>query len=190
MQHIAHRLRIDFQREVMRSRQLAGRQDAAVNVDVLVRRDVGDRGMRERLPRPADDDAVNRRVLCETEEQFHRLLTREMSASRLHLAHLPDAAGIHVQAVCAGVPQLIRPLAFDQFDNARRAEGLGVARGISSSDFTPEKVAKALIEVGSSKTMEACRDLARRMEGDSALADAAAVVEGLGGSRRRIRSTE
>lgn len=88
------------------------------------------------------------------------------------------------QGLRAGVPQLIRPMAFDQFDNARRAEGLGVARAIPSSDYTPAKVAKALIGVGAPDTMEACCEVARRMEGGSALADAAAVVEGLVRSRR------
>ena len=40
--------------------------------------------------------------------------------------------GTTSQALAAGIPQLIRPLAFDQFDNASRVEKLGRGRWLRS----------------------------------------------------------
>lgn len=51
------------------------------------------------------------------------------------------------QALRAGVPQLIRPVAYDQFDNSARAVSLGVARELLPTDYQPVKVATALREI-------------------------------------------
>jgi len=48
------------------------------------------------------------------------------------------------QALRAGVPQLIQPMAFDQFDNASRVVQLGVGREILPRHFAAERVARAL----------------------------------------------
>ena len=48
------------------------------------------------------------------------------------------------QALLAGVRQLIRPMAFDQFDNASRAVQLGVARELLPRHYQPVRVAKEL----------------------------------------------
>lgn len=48
------------------------------------------------------------------------------------------------QGLSAGVPQLVRPLAFDQYDNAARLQRLGVAEMLSVRRFTPVRVAAAL----------------------------------------------
>jgi rhamnosyltransferase subunit B len=48
------------------------------------------------------------------------------------------------QALRAGVPQLIQPMAFDQFDNASRVAQLGVGSEISPRHFAPERVARTL----------------------------------------------
>lgn len=48
------------------------------------------------------------------------------------------------QAMRAGVRQLIRPMAFDQFDNASRAVQLGVGRELLARHYQPERVAKEL----------------------------------------------
>lgn len=47
-------------------------------------------------------------------------------------------------ALRAGVPQLIRPVAYDQFDNAARAVRLGAARELLPKDYQPAKVAAVL----------------------------------------------
>jgi UDP:flavonoid glycosyltransferase YjiC (YdhE family) len=52
--------------------------------------------------------------------------------------------GTAAQAYAAGVPQLVMPMAFDQPDNALRAQRLGVARFVLPKRFTGESVAAAL----------------------------------------------
>ena len=61
-----------------------------------------------------------------------------------HCAALVHHGGIGTcsQALRAGVPQLIQPFAFDQFDNGARIEKLGVGRTISKRSFR----AKTLIQ--------------------------------------------
>lgn len=48
------------------------------------------------------------------------------------------------QALRAGVPQLIQPMAFDQFDNASRVVQLGVGKEILPRHFAPDRVARIL----------------------------------------------
>ncbi|MDQ1921241.1 glycosyltransferase [Massilia pseudoviolaceinigra] len=48
------------------------------------------------------------------------------------------------QALRAGVPQMIQPMAFDQFDNASRVTQLGVGNEILPRHFAPERVARSL----------------------------------------------
>ena len=52
--------------------------------------------------------------------------------------------GTTAQGFAAGIPQLMMPMAFDQPDNAARAERLGVARSISPRAFRPAAVARLL----------------------------------------------
>jgi UDP:flavonoid glycosyltransferase YjiC (YdhE family) len=55
--------------------------------------------------------------------------------------------GTTSQALRAGTPQLVRPFAFDQFDNARRLEELGVARWFPAKKYRARAVAEALLEL-------------------------------------------
>jgi rhamnosyltransferase subunit B len=55
--------------------------------------------------------------------------------------------GTTAQALAAGLPQLIMPMAFDQPDNAARAVRLGVARTISRRAFQPRAAARLLAEL-------------------------------------------
>jgi UDP:flavonoid glycosyltransferase YjiC (YdhE family) len=48
------------------------------------------------------------------------------------------------QALAAGRPQLIVPVAFDQPDNARRTVKLGIARSIPFRKTTAEAIAREL----------------------------------------------
>ncbi|MBI3995615.1 MAG: glycosyltransferase [Nitrospirae bacterium] len=52
----------------------------------------------------------------------------------------PGGVGTLSQALAAGRPMLVVPVAFDQPDNARRAVRLGVARAIPFSDVTAGKL--------------------------------------------------
>jgi UDP:flavonoid glycosyltransferase YjiC (YdhE family) len=66
-----------------------------------------------------------------------------------HLAAFVHHGGIGTlaQAMAAGIPQLIRPIFGDQFDNAQRTTDLGIAKEVLPKDYTPDNVAKALTEL-------------------------------------------
>ena len=81
------------------------------------------------------------------------------------------------QGFRAGIPQLVRPMAFDQFDNARRAERLGVARVIAPANYEPPAAANALAGIVSPEYGQRCRDVATHFAGDTPLADTAAILE-------------
>jgi len=81
--------------------------------------------------------------------------------------------GSTAQALRAGVPQLIRPMAFDQFDNARRAERLGVAAEILPFRYRPATVAAALERLIDTPAVRARSSaLTARMQGESGIASA------------------
>jgi rhamnosyltransferase subunit B len=56
----------------------------------------------------------------------------------------PGGIGTLAQALAAGKPMLVTPVAFDQVDNARRAEMLGVAGVIPFAKLTSENLAQAI----------------------------------------------
>jgi rhamnosyltransferase subunit B len=76
----------------------------------------------------------------------------------IHAAYAPFAAllpracafihhggiGSASQALRAGVPQLIQPMAFDQFDNASHVVQLGAGREVLARHFQPDRVADEL----------------------------------------------
>jgi rhamnosyltransferase subunit B len=85
--------------------------------------------------------------------------------------------GTTSEALRAGVPQLIVPLAYDQFDNAARIEILGCGRGLAGWRARPRALAAALAALtGSPATAAACAAAARRVAADAGI-DVAALVE-------------
>jgi UDP:flavonoid glycosyltransferase YjiC (YdhE family) len=99
-----------------------------------------------------------------------------------HTAALVHHGGIGTcaQALAAGVPQVVQPMAYDQFDNSRRLMRLGVAAEISVKNFRGRTVADALALLLDSPTVAAsCRDLASRCNGPAALAAACDALEQL-----------
>lgn len=84
------------------------------------------------------------------------------------------------QGLAAGLPQLVRPMSFDQFDNSRRLVELGVGEEISVRKFRGEAIAKALARLmASSVVAERCRELAPRCDGPTAIASACDRLERL-----------
>jgi rhamnosyltransferase subunit B len=105
-----------------------------------------------------------------------------MSQLLPHTAALVHHGGIGscAQGLSAGVPQIVRPMSFDQFDNSRRLVRLGVAKEISVRRFTGRSVSAALADLLSSSTVASrCRDLAGRCNGPAALATACETLEEL-----------
>ncbi len=85
--------------------------------------------------------------------------------------------GTSAQTLAAGVPHLVRPMAFDQPDNAARLASLGVARSLAPAKFSPDAVAAALKHLLASPAVAAaCRVNATRLAGadpgERAMADA------------------
>lgn len=89
--------------------------------------------------------------------------------------------GTTSQALLAGVPQLVRPMGFDQFDNARRVQSLGVARQLLPRQYRPDQVANALAEVTANPAIRLqCSVLAKTLAGEGpGIAVAADAVLGL-----------
>ena len=93
--------------------------------------------------------------------------------------------GTTAQALAAGVPQLVMPMAFDQHDNAARLVRLGVARAVPAARFTADTAFSALGGLlESADVAAACAAAkAKAAEGD-AVAEACRWVEELRGTDR------
>ena len=89
------------------------------------------------------------------------------------------------QALAAGVPQLVMPLGFDQFDNAARLERLGVAATLTPRRFRGPAVAQHLARLlGCPTVARACQAAAARLRDDEwEEATCRAVVELTGAGR-------
>jgi rhamnosyltransferase subunit B len=99
-----------------------------------------------------------------------------------HTAALVHHGGIGTcaQGLAAGVPHLVRPMSFDQFDNSRRLMRLDVAEEISVRKFHGPVVAAALGRLLQSPSVaEKCREYAKRCDGATARAAACDALEQL-----------
>jgi rhamnosyltransferase subunit B len=75
--------------------------------------------------------------------------------------------GTTSQALAAGVPQLIMPLAHDQHDNAARVRALGGGMELSPKSYKPKKVAEVLTALlGDAAISARCREVAKKFKGD------------------------
>ncbi|MBI1926437.1 glycosyltransferase [Candidatus Poribacteria bacterium] len=101
-----------------------------------------------------------------------------MSSAIVHHGGLQTAA----QALAAGIPQLISPMNFDQFDNAYRLSKLGVAQSLSRKRFTAKHVADTLSELLNAPTVaEQCRRYAMQIQNANALEQTCHLIEALSG---------
>jgi UDP:flavonoid glycosyltransferase YjiC (YdhE family) len=108
-----------------------------------------------------------------------------LPADIMHVTYAPYAAllpklgafvhhggiGSTGQALRAGVPQLIRPVAYDQFDNSARAGQLGVARELLPECYSARSVADVLAFLMSDVDVhKRCQETAARfVNGDNAI---------------------
>jgi rhamnosyltransferase subunit B len=105
---------------------------------------------------------------------FSLLLPR--SAALVHHGGI----GTLSQAISAGIPHLVMPMAFDQPDNARRLVQLGVARSIPQPQFSVERVVPALQSLLASQSVaERCQRLSERMRGNDGIGRAAELIVAL-----------
>ena len=92
--------------------------------------------------------------------------------------------GTTAQAFACGIPQLIMPMAFDQPDNAARAERLGVSRSLSPRAFRPPAAARLLGElIERPEVAERCRLIAQRSTDPRRLEAACEAIFRLGSFR-------
>jgi rhamnosyltransferase subunit B len=97
--------------------------------------------------------------------------------------------GTTARALEAGVPQIISPLIFDQPDNARRVEQLGVGLALSRGDFCGEALALRARRLLDSASVQSATARARRLirRGDGATTAAASLVRRFVTTPRRGR---
>ncbi|HEX5272995.1 MAG TPA: nucleotide disphospho-sugar-binding domain-containing protein [Gemmataceae bacterium] len=89
--------------------------------------------------------------------------------------------GTSAQALAAGAPQLVMPMAHDQPDNAARLRRLGVAVSLPRARFRGPTVAQALDELlGSKGVAENCRAVAARLKDSRAVEQTCDEIEALG----------
>lgn len=92
--------------------------------------------------------------------------------------------GTMAQALAAGIPHIIMPLAHDQFDNAARIERLGVGVTLPPKRFTADRLTTAMQALLDSPSVKnACQMYAAKLTGNQALADTADLLEGLAQAR-------
>ncbi len=105
-----------------------------------------------------------------------------------HSLLLPRAAalvhhggiGTALQALAAGIPQLIVPVFLDQPDNGRRLERLGVAATVRRSAYRSRQVCRKLeYLLGSTEVASHCREYALRCRESDALEKACIALERL-----------
>lgn len=129
--------------------------------------------------------------------QFADQIPAALPANILHVPYapfsrlLPHAAafvhhggiGTTSQAFRAGVPQLIRPVAYDQFDNSFRATQLGVAVELSSFHYTIQKVADALTRLLENRLIrENCHKMKAKVGEEGAAQTTAEAILQMAGS--------
>ena len=120
---------------------------------------------------------LGRRALLIT--QNRDLLPDALPAEALHRPYmpfsrvLPKAAallshggiGTCAQALAAGVPHLVRPLAFDQLDNASRLEDLGVGACLPAGRISARRMERRLGDILSDDSRrESCRAVREKMQ--------------------------
>ena len=86
--------------------------------------------------------------------------------------------GTVAQALGAGIPQLLVPVAFAHFDEAARLQRLGVGAALSRRRFTPPRAARVLARLLASQPVAAaCREAAQRMAAEDGIGATCDAVE-------------
>lgn len=133
---------------------------------------------------------LKRRALLLTTHTAH--LPAQLPEGTAHFDYLPFSAllphaaalvhhggiGTAIQALAAGIPQLVRPMNYDQPDNAARLERLGVAVSLSPAKYRGPEVTRNLEYLLSSPLVrESCQRWAEQIDFPSALQKACLAIE-------------
>jgi rhamnosyltransferase subunit B len=124
--------------------------------------------------------------------QHAEQLPRGLPADIQHFTYLPfstilprAAALVHhggigtiAQALAAGIPQVMRPTAHDQPDNAARVERLGIGKSLSPRKFNASSLARELDALATSEAVLAqCKTYAQMIDPERALDETCAVIQ-------------
>ena len=86
--------------------------------------------------------------------------------------------GTTAQAIAAGVPQVIRPMAHDQPDTAARVEKLGIGVSLSPKKFKAASLAEKLKTlITSQAVLDRCKVYAEKIHPDQSLNDTCTIIE-------------
>jgi rhamnosyltransferase subunit B len=136
--------------------------------------------------------ALNRRGILLTEHADQ--IPSGLPESVAHFPYVPldlllprAAAFVHhggigstSQALLAGIPQVLMPLAHDQFDNGARVENLGIGASIPAPKFNAARLTEALKRLfGSDAVMHSCRVAAKRLANRDGLTTSAEAIDHL-----------
>ena len=125
---------------------------------------------REQLPSP-----LPAKVRHADYAPFSAVLPR--AAALVHHGGIGTAA----QALAAGRPQLVMPMAFDQPDNAVRLVRLGVARMLPPTRFSGKRVARNLAALlGAETTACRCKEIVQRFDGIDPIGRTCDLIEACG----------
>lgn len=103
---------------------------------------------------------------------FSRILPR--AAALVHHGGI----GTTAQAIAAGIPQVIRPMAHDQPENAARVEQLGIGVSLSPNKSNAATLAEKIrILITSKAVLDRCKAYAQRIDPDQTLHETSAVIE-------------
>ena len=137
-------------------------------------------------------ELIDRRAILLT--RFDEQIPRSLPKSALHVPFAPlslllprcsafvhhGGIGSASQAMAAGTPQLIRPQAHDQFDNASRIVEQGIGDCLKPRRFTPKALAQKLETMLKSDAIaDRCMFVAEKMNHQRGLQQAADVIERL-----------
>ncbi len=119
-------------------------------------------------------------------------LPRPLSDAVTHFPYLPfskvlplcslvvhhGGIGTTAQALAAGIPQIVRPMAHDQMDNAARLQAMGVGVTIMPKDYRPDVVATCIRKHRESQaTVLKARDFAGRIAMDRPIEASCEAIE-------------
>jgi len=124
--------------------------------------------------------------------QHPEQLPNELPEGIQHFAYLPfskvlpravalvhhGGIGTTAQAIAAGIPQVIRPMAHDQPDTAARVEKLGIGVYLSPKKFNGASLAEKLNTlIASQQVLDRCKVYAQRINPDQSLNDTCTIIE-------------
>ena len=109
---------------------------------------------------------------------YHKYVSLDALLYRSSALVYHGGVGSCAQALKAGIPHLVMPMAFDQFDNADRLLSLGVGKQISREEYIPSAVAESLNELVTNKLIERqCLDLASKFNEEDSLNKVCNIVD-------------